>query len=210
MQHLNIDGEKMKAKVILSLMASFLISNACFANNDAWQRSYTLEAAGQYIAAAEAIEPILKQTPSNEFAELRSGWLHYLAANYSRSISHYQTALKINNLSIDAMLGISLPLMAQSRWREASRYLNDVIKQSKWNYYAHTRLMTCEENMKKWQELKKHTEEVLLRYPSDATVLVYMARAQAKTNEGEKAKETYKKVLQRYPTHLEATKFLAK
>jgi len=206
-------GERHMLKIlynpILLLSILFISSNAASAN-DAWMHSYTLETAGKYTAAAESIEEYLKQTPPNEFAELRSGWLYYLSGNYSRSITHYKTAIKINKKSIDAMLGMSLPLMAQARWREAALQTKNVIKISRFNYIAHTRLMTCEENLKQWVSLQKHAEEIKHYYPSEATILVYLARAYFHNSNNKKAKETYQQVLQRYPGHLEAINFLAK
>ncbi|MCW8933641.1 MAG: tetratricopeptide repeat protein [Gammaproteobacteria bacterium] len=201
--------KKLLIKMMSALMFVFVSFNAVSAD-DAWMRSYTLETAGQYAAAAQSIEHFLKEIPNNEFAVLRSAWLYYLAENYSRSIKYYQTALEINKNSIDAMLGMSLPLMAQARWREAASMTQEVIKISKWNYLAHTRLMTCEDNLKQWETLKKHAETLRVYYPSDATILVYLARAYSHTNKNTKAKEAYQQVLQRYPGHLEASKFLSK
>ena len=195
----------------LSIISSlFIMMFSASAADDAWMRSYTLEASGQYVAAAETIEHILKTIPANEFAELRSGWLYYLAGNYSRSIKHYQTAMKINKHSFDAILGISLPLMAQARWREAATNINEVIKLSRYNYIAHTRLMACEENLKQWSELKQHANELTSYYPADATILVYLARAHSHTDNPERAKEIYREVLIRYPGHLEATQYLSR
>lgn len=196
-------------KIVLTSSLLLMASNAASAN-DAWLRSYTLETAGKYESAAQSIEHFLKEIPANEFAELRSGWLYYLAGNYSRSIKHYQTAINLNKRSIDALLGMSLPLMAQARWREAALQATEVIKLSKWNYIAHTRLMACEDNLKEWDKLRGHAETLRSYYPSDATILVYLARAYSHTNQTVKAKETYQKVLLRYPSHLEASQFLAK
>lgn len=191
-----------------SLISLLIFPLAVLAVDDAWMRSYSLEANGQYIEAAKTIEKFLKQIPDNEFAELRSGWLYYLAGNYTRSITHYQTALKLNNLSLEARLGLTLPLMAQGRWREAAIENNEVIKVSKWNYYAHIRLMACEEALKQWDELLKHTQEVHSRYPADATILVYSARAYKQAGNTAKAKQMYDEVLVRVPGHIEASRFM--
>jgi len=201
--------KKTLTKIMFALMIIFVLVNAVSAD-DAWMRSYTLEAAGQYAAAAQSIEHFLKEIPTHEFATLRSGWLYYLAGNHSRSIMHYQTALELNKKSMDAVLGMSLPLMAQARWREAASKMQEVINVSKWNYLAHTRLMVCEDNLKQWDKLKKHAETLSSYYPSDATILVYLARAYSHTNKNGKAREIYQQVLQRYPGHLEASKFLSR
>lgn len=192
----------------LGLAALLLFPITLFASDDAWIRSYSLEASGQYDEAAKTIEIFLKQIPDNEFAEIRSGWLYYLGGNYSRAIKHYQTALKLNQLSLEARLGLSLPLMAQGRWQEAAIQSNDVISLSKWNYYAHVRLMACEEALKQWRDLVSHAQTVHQRYPSDATVLVYLARAYKQTGNAEKAGQAYEQVLVRVPGHIEASRYL--
>jgi len=199
----------MKKQITTLSFISLLLTSLCvFSADDSWTRSYALESSGQYIDAAKSIEKFLKQIPSNEFAEMRSGWLYYLAGNYSRSIKHYQTAIKINNQSIEARLGLTLPLMAQARWREAANESQSVIKQSKWNYYAHIRLMACEEALKQWDTLLKHANEAKIRYPGDATILVYLARAYKQTMNKSKMKDTYNQVLIRVPGHIEASRNL--
>jgi len=189
-------------------MAALITPVTSFASDDSWTRSYSLETAGKYNDAAKTIEKILKQIPDNEFAELRSGWLYYLSGNYSRSISHYQTSLKLNQSSIEARLGLTLPLIAQGRWQEAATQSNKVISISKWNYYAHIRLMTCEEALKQWNDLIRHAQAVHNHYPADATVLVYLARAYKQTGNTAKAKQAYQEVLVRIPGHVEASHFL--
>ena len=193
-----------------SLLSILFFSFTALAVDDAWTRSYSLEANGQYIEAAKTIEKFLKQVPGNEFAELRSGWLYYLASNHSRSIKHYQTALRLNGQSIEARLGITLPLMAQGRWQEAAIQSNEVIKISQWNYYAHVRLMTCEEALKQWPKLIKHAEKVHNRYPADPTILVYLARANKQIGNTSKTRQAYNEVLIRVPGHIEASRYLVK
>jgi hypothetical protein len=68
--------------------------------------------------------------------------------------------------------------------------------------------MISEEGEKKWDTLAKHAEKVSQRYPSDATVLVYLARARAWMKNDSEARRTYKKVLERIPGHIEATQYL--
>ena len=192
------------------LVLLVLYSHILHAADDAWARSYSLEASAQYIPAVESLEPILKQDPKHELALLRTGWLYYLAGNYSRSIKFYQTALQLNKHSLEARLGMALPLMAQARWREAALQAEAVIKESRWNYYANLRLMVCEEGLKQWEILKQHATELILRYPSDASFLVYQARAHIALGESAQAKTAYARVLERYPGHLEASRFLVK
>lgn len=193
-----------------AILGSFLLLSIPVSANDFWTRSYTLESSQNYNEAAQTIEQFLTQSPDSEYAQLRSAWLYYLAGNYSQSIKHYKTALTMNNQSLEARLGIALPLLAQSRWQEAAIQCNDVINLSQWNYFAHVRLMIAEEGQKQWGTLAKHAEQVHKRYPADATILVYLARALKQQGETSRAKEVYNQVLSRVPGHLEAAQFILK
>jgi cytochrome c-type biogenesis protein CcmH/NrfG len=68
--------------------------------------------------------------------------------------------------------------------------------------------MISEEGEKKWDTLAKHAKQVTQRYPSDATALVYLARANAWMKNDSEASRAYKKVLERIPGHIEATQYL--
>lgn len=188
---------------------TFLASSSVYAAPaSVWGESVSLEAKKLYIQAAAVIEPLLSQTETKEFASLRYAWLNYLMGHYNDAIRSYQVALDMNPGSIDARLGISLPLMAQLRWREATKVLTDVLAISPWDYTAHTRLMECESNLMQWDQLARHAGELSQRYPSDATILVYQARAEAWQGNKANAKAAYKKVLMRFPGHLEATQYV--
>jgi tetratricopeptide (TPR) repeat protein len=164
---------------------------------------------GHYKAAAEQFDPVLKTEPANEFARLRRAWLLYLAGSYNDSQSDYKAALQANPESLDAQIGMALPLLAQQRWKEAALVAEKALQTAPWNYYAHLRLMVAEEGQRQWQTLLEHTGKLHQRYPSDATVLVYRARAQYWLGDRKAARETYQQVLQRIPGHLEALQFLA-
>lgn len=173
---------------------------------DPWRDSYTLEAAGQYSQAAARIE---SQVRGNDFALLRLAYLAYLQGRHDEAVRGYQRALEANPHSLEASLGMMLPLMAQARWREASDQARRVLQHSNWNYTAHVRLLACEEGEKQWKTLAEHARELTRRYPSDATAWVYLARGELNQGNRKKALEAYTRVLQIYPDHLEAGKFLA-
>jgi tetratricopeptide (TPR) repeat protein len=182
-----------------------------FANGswaDIWSDSYELEYAAQYKSAAELFDPLLKQEPGNEFARLRRAWLHYLAGSYNSSQSDYKKALQANPESLDATIGMTLPLLAQQRWKEATLYARQALHVAPWNYYAHLRLLVAEEGQQQWKTLLEHAQNLHRRYPSDATVLVYQARAQLWLGDRKAARNSYQQVLQRIPGHVEAQNYL--
>ncbi len=190
------------------LGAGLLITSSAWAASP-WAESYRLEALAQYQPAIDVLEPLIRQEPRNDFAMLRRGWLHYLKGEYNQAIKDYQTALEINPKSLDARLGLTLPLLAQQRWREATAHADRVLQTAPWNYYAHLRKMVAEEGEKQWQALAKHAAAVAERYPSDANALVYLARANLWLGHKDAAGKAYRKVLERIPDHVEALQFLA-
>ena len=198
---------------MIQIIAAFIIiftNSISWAAMDPWTESYRLEALSQYDNAAKVMGSIIKNNPKNNFAVSRRGWLNYLRGVHNESIRDYQKALDINPKSLDARLGLLLPLIAQQRWREVSSNANKALKVAPWNYYAHVRLMVSEEGEKKWDTLAKHARNVSQRYPSDATVLVYLARANDWMKNNKEARRAYEKVLERVPGHIEATQYLSR
>jgi len=202
----------LKLKMIFTLMVVAIImpSISQAASKNVWSNSYALEANGKYEKAAALMVPLLNKGSEHELALLRYGWLNYLQGNYNDAIKAYKHSLERNQRSFDARLGIALPLMAQQRWNEASRYLKQVLAQSPYNYLAHIRLMACEEGLRKWDTLAKHSQSLAAYYPSNASTLVYLARAYAWQGKNELAKGAYQRVLARIPGHVEATRYLNK
>lgn len=196
-------------KISTAFFLALLAAGCAASRADTWSDTYRLESMGQYEAAAALLDPVLKKEPASEFALLRRAWLHYLAGNYGDSQSDYRAALHSNPQSLDAQIGLALPLLAQKRWKEASMVAEKALQVAPWNYYAHLRLMVAEEGQQKWQTLLQHTDKLHQRYPADATVLVYRARAQYWLGNKDAARDTYLKVLQRVPGHIEALQYLA-
>lgn len=195
--------------VLIALAAYIPLSYGNAISTDIWTESYRLESIGQFQQARDVLEPFAKEQPNVEYVMLRMGWLSYLGGAYSQSIKQYQAALSLNARSIDAKLGLMLPLLAQQRWKEAEIYGEQVLAVAPWNYYAHLRLMVSDEGQRHWQALLQRAQQLHQRFPTDTTTLVYLARAQHWLGNQEGARTTYRQVLQRYPSHVEALKFLA-
>jgi tetratricopeptide (TPR) repeat protein len=196
-------------RIYAGFLSALLLVCSAASRADAWSESYKLESMAQYKAAAQLFDPVLKTEPTNEFARLRRAWLRYLAGSYNDSQSDYKAALQANPQSLDAQIGLALPLLAQQRWKEAAMVAQQALQAAPWNYYAHLRLMAAQEGQQQWQTLLDHTTKLHQRYPSDATVLVYRARAQYWLGDKKAARDSYQQVLQRVPGHIEALQFIA-
>lgn len=191
-------------KRLMISITFFINSTLVCAEADPWKESHQMEQVFQYDSAINALNNI---STANELVHLRRGWLNYLKGSYSKSIEHYKKAMNLNSLSLDARLGIILPLLEQQRWHEAASHANKVLEIAPWNYYAHIRLMQTEQALQEWKKLLTHSDAVHRRYPSDASVLVYMARASYKLGNKKQAREFYNKVNELIPGHFEASSY---
>lgn len=195
-------------KLLLAILLLWFISwpaTRALADVDPWQESYRLESLFQYDAALNALNGA---SSDSELLLLRRGWLNYLKGAHSKSIDYYQKAISKNGKSLDARLGVILPLLAQQRWREAASNASKVLEVAPWNYHAHIRLMATQEALKQWSELEKHARLVNERYPTDVDTLVFLARAYRQLGNNNAATEAYRKVLELVPSNFEAGQFV--
>lgn len=198
----------------LLLVTLLLLSGPAMAQSnasgsaDAWRDSYALESNGRYGEAALAIEPLLRESPTHELGLMRRAWLSYLQGRHSESLRDYNQALFVNGTSLEARLGLTLPLLAQKRWSEAASEARKVLAMSAWNYTAHLRLLQAEEGEKRWDEVARHASQLVARYPSDSGFYVYLARAEAQRGNAASARMAYAKVLERAPGHEEAVRYV--
>lgn len=197
-----------KALFIASIFVACGLTQAQPADLNYWKDSYALEAAGKYEQAASALEPILRTAPNHEFGLMRRAWLNYLQGRHREALRDYNQILWLNPNALEARLGLTLPLMAQQRWSEAANEARKVIAVSAWDYTAHLRLLLCEEGEARWDDMAQHAAALVVRYPTDATFLVYLARAEAWRGNIKAAKTYYGRVLERIPAHVEAGNYL--
>jgi tetratricopeptide (TPR) repeat protein len=182
-------------------------SGPSWGQSDPWSASYKFEAAGNFQQAAQQLEQLAQ---NNDYAQLRVAYLLYMQARYAEAIRGYQRAQEMNKDSFDAVLGISLVLLAQGRWSDARSHAEWVLKNAPGNYIAHMRRLVALEGEKNWKELSTHAEDLARRHPSDATFMVYAARAAANLGNKARAADAYNRVLQIVPGHIEASKYLGR
>ncbi len=173
--------------------------------SDPWSDSYKLESQKQYAQAAQVLAPLVQ---TQELAQLRVAYLAYLQGKYDESIAGYTKASQMNAFSLDAPLGMTLPLLAQGRFEDAALQARAVLAKCAWNYTAHVRLLACEEGLRNWSAMVTHARMLVLRYPSDAALWVYLGRAEARLGSKDQAIQSYQRVLQLYPAHAEALAYL--
>ena len=197
--------------MLASVSVAFTILSGCATSQESvWQNSYKLEAAGKYTEAIAAMDQVLANEPDAELKTIRRGWLYYSLGQYNESIREYRLAMDRNGRSIDARLGVILPMLAQKRWREAEQSARAVLDRAPNNYTGLLRLAVAQEGLSDWDGMLKTTTTLTAAYPTDASGFVYLARANVGLNRRAGAIAAYNAVLSRYPGHLEATAYLEK
>ena len=196
-------------KLLASLLVSMTVASA-MAQEAAWQQSYSFEAAGKYTEALAAIDGVAANGPEAELKLLRRGWLFYLPGRFDDSIREYRLAIEKNNRSIDARLGVIMPLLAAKRWAEAEKAAKAALDVAPNNYTALLRLVIAQEAQQSWQNMFTTAKTMTEAYPTDTTAQVYLARSLAWMNKTAEAKAAYTAVLTRYHGQLEAKAYIEK
>ncbi len=199
--------------LLTSLLTVATISTSllpAYAQDGGWQSSYQLEAAGKYAEAMAVIDSISVSGSDAEFKLLRRGWLLYLNGRLDESIREYRLAVDRNSKSVDARLGLTWPLLAAKRWREAEQVARAALDLAPINSTALIRMAMAQEGQLDWPAMMKTSGLLVSSFPSNATGYVYLARANAGLGRNADAATAYSSVLVRFPGHLEATAYLAK
>lgn len=199
----------MRIYTLLATLA-FSFTASAYAQEVAWQQSYSLEAAGKYTDAIAAIDGVAANGPEAELKLLRRGWLYYLPGRFDESIREYRLAIGKNSRSVDARLGVILPLLAAKRWDEAEKAARAALDIAPNNYTALLRMVIAQEAQQNWPSMVTTAKTMTDAYPTDSTAQVYLARSLAWMNKTAEAKAAYTAVLARYPGHLEAKAYIEK
>jgi len=174
----------------------------------AYQRSYIYEKVGDYTNAIKALMPVYNAYPNGYTVNLRLGWLFYLLKKYNNSEFHYRKAIKAIPTSIEAKLGLTLPLTAEEKWKETEEVIYQILKTDYYNYYGNLRLCYVLEKEKKYPLMQAVSLKMLAIYPTSVPYLTYLAKSYFYTGKMEKAKKLFKEILILDPENVEAKEFL--
>ena len=202
----------MKFPLLLAPLAVLLAlaSAPAQAQDSAWQNSYQLAADGKYYEAIIALDRVPANGPDAELKTLRRGWLYYLSGSYNESIREYRLAIERNSRSVDARIGVTLPLLALKRWREAALNARSALDLAPNNYTALLRLTLAQEGLQQWNDMARTTAIMIASYPSEAIPYAYLARAKVALGQRSDAIAAYTAVLVRNPDNPEAKAYLEK
>lgn len=132
-----------------------------------YDMSYSQEAQKDYAGAigdmlqAHAIAPGLDSS-------LRLGWLYYQAEEQELSLVYYKAALVFSPYSIDARLGMMLPLMALEKWQEARKFGEAVLSDDPGNVWANRYMGLVCYQVEDYKQAEQYYRQALEASPDDA------------------------------------------
>jgi len=164
--------------------------------------------AGDYRDAIRSLMVVYKSYPNGYTVNLRLGWLYYLSKKYSNSIFHYKKAIKVIPYSVEAKLGLTLPLLAQGKYSSVERLCYQILNQDFYNYYGNLRLVYVLRKQKKYDLAEKIINKMLYLYPTDTNLLLELGILKFEKREFNNAKRILNDVLILDPENLKAKLYL--
>jgi tetratricopeptide (TPR) repeat protein len=166
--------------------------------------SYTREAAGDYQGAFTALGTVRLGQPQEYLLQLRSGWLLYCLGHYQRAILSYEAAIQRSPQSIEAKLGLILPLIANGTWDEVERVSHLVLRSDPNNFTANRWLIESYLAQGHPREASDITERLIERFPADPTIMELLARSRSARMDRTGARDAYQRLLLLSPSNVAA------
>ena len=138
-------------------------------------KSYDYEQMGKYKEAIKVLTPLYKQYQNGYTLNLRFGWLFYLDKKYNDALKYYTKASLINTRALNPKLGLIRIYLDVSRFKEAERMANEILKIDYYNHYANLYMNRALIAEKKYDEALKNIRKMLVVYPTNVSFLEQLA-----------------------------------
>lgn len=202
----------MKRIFLFWLLAGLSLHGAAQAVSEsliqAFSDSYKKEAAKEYEAAINALKPSYSEQ-SYEI-NLRLGWLCYSKKDYASATKYYETAIRLQPRSIEALLGYINPLAAVENWNKVFETYQKILSLDPNHAVANYRIALMYYYRKDFGNAQAHLQKVLDLYPFDYDSMLLMAQAKVAAGKITDAKMWYEKVLLYNPSDSSVRNYLKK
>lgn len=201
--------EILKKSIVLALFISvqFVVAQDQKTLQDAFSKSYTLEAGLKYNEGVELLKGL--NAFNNYPVQLRLGWLYYLGKRYEESNVAYKKASIIMPASIEPLNGITTILAAQSKWAELEENYLAILRIDPKNSQTNFRLGQIYYNKKEFAKAEKYFNVSLNLYPFDYDAMLMSAWTYYFLGKYGEAKELFNEVLLYKPSDASAKDGLA-
>ena len=180
--------------IVLILIAGILLAQGKSTITD----SYNAETAKNYTRALQIVEEIAASDSSDEFFQLRIGWLQYLLGRYNDAIKSYTKSNTLAN-SLDAQTGIVNCQLALGKWDEARALADQILK----SYPQSTTIMAKAAYAAYMKQDHRGAADYYLSIirinPWDMEIRGYLVNNLYLAKDVENAKKHYQKLKKYYP-----------
>lgn len=160
---------------------------------DVFKKTYTLETDGDYTKAVNLLKGIYDED-SYEI-NIRLGYLTYLSGNFSEALPYYRKCIQLRPLSIEARLGLALPLSQMGNWTEVENIYKQILEMDTQNSWVNYRMGMIYYGKEDYATALKYFELVVNHYPFDYDSVIMLAWTNYKLGKYREAKVLFNKAL---------------
>ncbi len=187
--------------IVVILVTVVAVTSAVYSNKadgriNAFNNSIAQAEKGNYTEAIKELNNIYSNFTNDYLINLRLGYLYYLTKKYDESIKFYSKAVELrNSQSVEAYLGLVLPLAAKERWNDVAKTYDKILSLDPNNYTANLRLGQILMNKKEYKKADQYLSKVNRLFPSDYEANLYYGWNLFYLNRKAEAKEKFIYVL---------------
>jgi tetratricopeptide (TPR) repeat protein len=174
-----------------------------------YRASYQAEARGDYVGALANMRQIRKAASSSYFLALRTGWLAYLAGEFSGAEVAYREAVAAKPKAVEAKLGLTLVLFVAKKWNELETTCTQVLSQDSKHPAARARLAAAQYNLGKFSDSAQGYRKLVDDYPGELDYQTGLAWALLRMRKNTEARSLFEAVLAVSPDNPSARAGLA-
>jgi tetratricopeptide (TPR) repeat protein len=174
-----------------------------------YRESYQLEGQRDIAASLGKMRDIKAKAGPSYFVALRIGWLAYLAGDFNSSEAAYREAIATAPKSVEAKLGLTLPLMASKKWRELERACRDVLAVDPNQATARARLAHALYSVGNYPDSATAYRKLVEEYPAELDHQTGLGWALTRMGRKAEAKQVFAGVLAVSPDNANARQGMA-
>lgn len=175
---------------------------------NAFSKSYSYEYKKEYKKAYDVMKLIYDEN-SYEI-NLRSGWVAYLAGQYTESMNFYQKAIDLKPTSIEARLGIVYPINELKDKEKLKAKYEEILKIDPLNSVANYRLGCIYYGKGDYDKATEYLNVAISLYPFDYYITYMLAWTKYKQGKNAEAKDLFNRLLMILPNDQYAIEALSK
>jgi len=178
-------------------------------NADLYRASYQLEAQGKYAEALAKMTQVTPSARSRYFVTVRLAWLSYLSGRYDQSATQYHAAAALEPKAVEPKIGLTLPLMAQRKWKELEKACAAVLKIDPRHGVARARLAHAHYMVGNYPDAAVVYRGLIEDYPAELDHQTGLGWAIARMGRVAEAKKIFEAVLEVSPDNPNAKQGMA-